>query len=182
MPLVSIKRTHGYFAFKHIKLCFAAPTNLYGKLGAKINDLAHYAERLVAAPSPRALVVFAGSNDIQPGAAKDPQTILDSFRDFVKRTRKVHSDIPIYYIGITPTPGRWEIWPISQATNELIEAFTASEDGLHFIDTTAGLLRPDGTPDTDNYLFDKLHLSAEGYAAWTGVIRPRLLADFPHYR
>ncbi len=36
--------------------------------------------------------------------------------------------------------------------------------------------------DADNYLFDGLHLGADGYAIWTDVIRPRLLADFPHYR
>ena len=150
--------------------------------GAKINDLVHYTERLVAAPSPRALVVFAGSNDIQPGAAKDPQMILDSFREFVSRARAVHADIPIYYIAITPTPRRWEIWPISRAANALIEDFAASQEGLQVIDTTAGLLGPDGSPDPDNYLFDNLHLGTEGYAIWAGIIRPRLLADFPHYR
>jgi lysophospholipase L1-like esterase len=29
------------------------------------------------------------------------------------------------------------------------------------------------------FVFDGLHLSAEGYALWTSVVKPRLLADFP---
>lgn len=150
--------------------------------GAKINDVVHYTERLVAARSPRALVVFVGANDIQPGATKPAAALLESFRAFVTRARDVHPDIPIYYIGITPTPLRWEVWPSARQANRAIADYISTQENLHFIDTSAALLGPDGLPVRDNYIFDRLHLSGKGYAAWTAIIRPWLLADFPDYQ
>jgi hypothetical protein len=34
-------------------------------------------------------------------------------------------------------------------------------------------------PARSLFMFDRLHLSAEGYALLTSVVKPRLLADFP---
>ena len=48
---------------------------------------------------------------------------------------------------------------------------------LHVIDTGPELLGADDTPDPDNYIFDGLHLSDDGYAIWARLIRSRLLAD-----
>jgi lysophospholipase L1-like esterase len=85
--------------------------------------------------------------------------------------------VPIYFIGITPSPMRWEVWDVAQETNGLIREWSAGMRTLHFIDTGPALLSEDGTPDRDNYIFDGLHLSAAGYAIWTEIIRGRLLAD-----
>ena len=40
------------------------PVLRHGFGGAKLNDVVYYAERLVSAYRPRAVVVFAGTNDI----------------------------------------------------------------------------------------------------------------------
>ena len=39
------------------------------------------------------------------------------------------------------------------------------------------LLGENGQPDPENYRLDKLHLSDEGYAIWTEIIRTRLMRD-----
>ena len=85
-------------------------------------------------------------------------------------------DVPIYYVGITPSRMRWEVWPVAQATNRLIREWGETRPGLHFIDTGDALLGDDGRPDRRFYRFDGLHLSGEGYAVWTRIIRDRLLA------
>ena len=45
----------------------------------------------------------------------------------------------------------------------------------HFIDTGEALMS-DGEPNPDNYVFDRLHLSAKGYDIWAEIIRSRYLA------
>lgn len=157
------------------------PVIQHGFGGAKLNDVVHYAERLVNAYQPRAVVVFVGTNDIEPAASKSPQVLLASYQAFVGKVRVSQPDLPIFYIGITPSPRRWAVWPIAQSTNRLIEAWSAADPNLHFIDTSDALLASNGEPDEDNYLFDGLHLSKRGYRIWREIIRQRLwdeLGDF----
>lgn len=149
----------------------------HGFGGAKLADIEFYAERLVNAYAPRAVVVFAGTNDIHPGSIKSPETLLATYQRFVERVRVDSPDVPIYFIGITPSVMRWEVWADARAANAAIRAFGDTQPELHFIETGPPLLGANGEPDPDHYIFDGLHLSAEGYAIWTEIIRGRLLAD-----
>ena len=151
------------------------PVLQHGFGGAKLHDIVYYAERLVNAYQPRAVVVFAGTNDIDPAASKPPEVLLASYQRFVGEIREDNARLPVFYIAITPSPLRWSVWPIAQQTNALISAWSDSDPNLYFIDTAAGLMASDGQPDPQNYLMDGLHLSESGYQVWTGVIRPRLL-------
>ncbi|MEP1472961.1 MAG: GDSL-type esterase/lipase family protein [Halieaceae bacterium] len=144
--------------------------------GAKINDVMFYADRLFAADDPAAIVIFVGTNDISPGAAKQPTELLSSYRKMVAAIRKIHSDVPVYYVAITPSPLRWEVWPLANAANELIAEEASGDSSLHIIDTGPALLTND-KPNPDNYLLDGLHLSKSGYALWREIIRGRLLSD-----
>lgn len=144
--------------------------------GAKLADAVYYAERLVDIEQPAAIVIFVGTNDVHPGAVKDPAVLLQAYQQLVSKIRAVHSLTPIYYIAITPSPMRWDVWPVAQDTNRLIEAYSATDAALHFIDTGAALMH-NGLPDKQFYRFDGLHLSEAGYRRWTEIIRARLLED-----
>lgn len=152
------------------------PVIQHGFGGAKLNDAVVYAQRLVNAYRPRAVVVFVGTNDIDPNASKAPAELLASYREFVAAVRADQPEVPILYIGITPSPLRWSVWDIAIETNKLIEQYSESDPNLHFIDTSPGLLGANGEPIREHYIFDGLHLSESGYAAWTRIIRPRLEA------
>jgi lysophospholipase L1-like esterase len=147
----------------------------HGFGGAKLNDVVYYAKRLVTAWQPRAVVVFAGTNDIDPRASKSPRVLLASYQSFVAQVRAAQPEVPIFYIGITPSPLRWSVWSIAQSTNALIEQWSTTDPNLYFIDTSAALMDGSGVPDPDNYRFDGLHLSAQGYGIWRGIIRKHLL-------
>lgn len=147
--------------------------------GAKLNDTVYYADRLVNAYQPAGVVVFAGSNDMTPGDTKPPQQLLESYQQFVARVRADKPDLPIYYIGITPSPRRWDIWPQAKAVNAAIEEYSLRTPGLFYIETGHALMNSQGKPDAENYMFDGLHLSDQGYRVWTSIIRPRLLQGFP---
>ena len=153
------------------------PVLRHGFGGAKLGDAVHYAERLVNAYTPRAVVVFVGSNDVKPEAAKTPQAILGSYQSFVEVVRADDPDLPIFFIGITPSPLRWSVWPIAREANALIEGWILEDPNHFYIDTSVGLLGTDGRPKRDHYVQDGLHLSAKGYAVWTGLVRPLLLAQ-----
>jgi lysophospholipase L1-like esterase len=135
----------------------------------------------VSAYQPRAVVVFAGTNDIDPAASKTPEALLASYQAFVGIVRSRQPDLPIFYIAITPSPRRWTVWPIAQATNRLIENWSRADPNLHFIDTSSALLGSNGEPDPDNYFFDGLHLSKRGYGIWREIIRQRLLDELGEF-
>lgn len=149
----------------------------HGFGGAKLGDLEHYAERLVNDFAPRAVVVFAGSNDLRPDAVKNAQTLVATYRGFVDKVRRDLPTVPIYFIGITPTPLRFSIWKEAQATNEAMKDYIVGQKNLHYIAIAPRLLKVDGTPLRSNYRFDGLHPSADGYAIWTDIVRTRLLRD-----
>lgn len=147
--------------------------------GSRLADIEFWAEELVSINSPVAVVVFCGTNDIRPDAAAKPEALLKTYQSFVERIRIATPDLPVYFVGITPSPRRWSVWDVAQQTNDLIREWSASQTHLYFIDTGSHLLGRDGVPDPENYIFDGLHLSDKGYKIWTGIIKPRLLADVP---
>lgn len=145
--------------------------------GSRINEVVFYADRIVIPYRPRAVVLFAGTNDISGSKPKTAQEILEGYQAFV---HKVHSALPaaiIYYISITPTPSRWKLWPIAAEANRLIKACSESDRRLRFIDLTHVILDPDGKPDRSLYRFDRLHPNKKCYALWTATIKPVLLSE-----
>jgi lysophospholipase L1-like esterase len=146
--------------------------------GARMHDMIHYADRVVTAYEPRAVVLFAGTNDLG-GFTSDipPEEILDGWVQFAAA---VHADLPearIYFLSITPTRLRWKQWPLVQRANALIEAHTRTDDRLRYIDATDLFLGEDGRPDPQFFRFDRLHLNRRGYEVWTVLIRQALELD-----
>ncbi|MEE3327502.1 MAG: GDSL-type esterase/lipase family protein [Myxococcota bacterium] len=153
------------------------PVIQHGFGGAKLADVEFYADTLVNAFHPRAVVVFAGTNDIHPLSSTAPETLFETYQGFVARVRTDLPEVPIYFIGITPSPRRWSVWERAQETNRLVRAWSDRDPSLFYIETGPALLGEDGEPDPDHYRLDGLHLSPQGYAIWTEIIRTRLMTD-----
>jgi lysophospholipase L1-like esterase len=145
--------------------------------GSHMNDVAYYADRIVIPYRPRAVVLFAGTNDIAGRKPKTAQEVFEGYCAFVKIVHAALPQTPIYYISITPTPSRWKQWPIVREANRLIKAHTETDPRLHFIDLTDAILGPDSRPRRDLYRIDRLHPNRKGYAVWTAAIKPILQAD-----
>ena len=90
--------------------------------------------------------------------------------------RKQHPDVPVYYIAITPSPLRWAIWDETVAVNQAVQTLISLMPNTHFIDTSEASISDDA-PNPDNYVFDRLHLSAKGYDIWAEIIPSRLFSD-----
>lgn len=145
--------------------------------GARMRDVLHYAERIVLPYHPRAIVLFAGTNDISGSKPATARQIYDGYLVFVRLVRESLPDTIIYFVAITPTPARWKYWPIAAEANRLIQEHTLTDPHLRFIDLTDQLLGADGKPDRSLYRFDRLHPNEKGYTKWTAVIKPQLEGD-----
>ena len=144
--------------------------------GSKIGDVVHYADTLFQADSPRAIVIFVGTNDMTPQQTKSVGTMTAGFSAMMSALRKQHSDVPVYYIAITPSPLRWAIWDEAVAVNEAIQMIISQMPNTHYIDTGEALMS-EGEPNPDNYVLDRLHLSTKGYDIWAEIIRSWLFSD-----
>ena len=145
--------------------------------GARLPDVLHNTERIVLPYHPRAVVLFAGTNDISGSKPASARQIYDGYLDFVQRVRTTLPETIIYFVAITPTPARWKYWPIAAEANRLIQKHTQNDPNLRFIDLTDQLLGANGKPDRSLYRADRLHPNSKGYTKWAAVIKPQLEAD-----
>ncbi len=146
--------------------------------GAKLSDVLYYAHRIVLPYRPRAIVLFAGTNDIRGGAHdKTPVQLLDDLKMLVSLVEEQLPGTPLYYVSITPTTSRWQVWPQIQQANRLIAQYARNQPNVHFIDATPLLLTRGGLPNRDMLWWDGVHLNRKGYRQWGHLIRSRLMKD-----
>lgn len=146
--------------------------------GAQLGEVAHYAHDLVGRHNPRAIVLYAGTNDIDAGMA--PDVVVDRFRCFRYRIgNELGWNRPIVFIGITPSPARWAQWSNASAVNEAIAALAANDPAVHYADVATPFLATGSPPASSLFGADQLHLSSEGYDLWNDAIRPVVEAATP---
>jgi len=140
--------------------------------GCRLAELAEFAPRLVAAGSPRVIVVSAGTNDVNAGA--DAAEVRDAFARLVANVRETRPDAVIAFLAIAPSIKRWEQIDRQRAANEAVRAFieAADDDRLRYLDASADFLGPDGKPDPACFVADLLHPSVEGNARRAAILRP----------
>jgi len=145
--------------------------------GALIADLTRYADRIVLPLRPRAVVVFAGTNDIAGPRLASPRSIVDGFTAFAQRLHAADPETPVFFVAITPTAARWSLWPVAREANRLVGEYVSTDPRLRMIDLTDVLLASDGTPDRSLLRSDGLHPNKRGYERWAAAIKPVLEAE-----
>lgn len=146
--------------------------------GSQLADSVRYADRIVIPYQPRIVVLYAGDNDLASG--KTPQKVRDDYRRFVD---VIHGALPkakILYIGIKPCKARWKLIDKVRETNRLIAESAAKDPRLVFIDVEKPMLDADGKPRPELFKSDNLHLNAEGYRLWAGLVGPHLKENSAH--
>jgi lysophospholipase L1-like esterase len=140
--------------------------------GSHLSDSVYYFDHIVAPYQPRTIVLFAGSNDINAG--KTPEDVFDDFKAFANEVRVALPGSRLDYISITTSPSRWNDFDKVKQANRLIRDYISHDDRFQFIDVLPAMLGPDGRPNPDIYVSDRLHLNAKGYAIWQSIIGPYL--------
>ncbi|MCW3100243.1 MAG: lipolytic enzyme family [Chthonomonadaceae bacterium] len=132
--------------------------------GSTLEACASFFERLVVPYSPRALVLYAGDNDI--GDGKSPEAIEGYYQILSDKVRRYLGPIPFAFLSIKSSPARHHLIDSIVRTNALIRQEHLSRPGRIYVDVFSLMLNIDGTPRAELYSEDGLHLNAAGYAVW----------------
>lgn len=149
------------------------PTINRGFGGSEISDVDYYFAQVVAPYRPRAIIFYAGENDIAAG--KTPDQVAADFARFMDLKTKALGAAPVYFVSLKPSKLRFEQLDKQAQTNAEILAMAGRRKDLRLIDVVPAMLQ-NGQPK-DIYRPDRLHMTADGYAIWTSIIRPILLEE-----
>jgi lysophospholipase L1-like esterase len=150
--------------------------------GAQLGEVARFTRDLVVRYAPRAVVVYAGTNDLALDVA--PAVALDRFRCLRHRLGEgLGWTTPVLFVGVVPNPSRWARWSTARSFNAAVAALAADDPGLVYVDGATPFLATGSPPDASLFVSDGLHLSARGYDLWRAPIRAALEAvarPLPH--
>jgi hypothetical protein len=147
--------------------------------GAKLSDLAIYAGRIFYPHKCRAIVMFIANDIAGNEDDKSPGEVDRLFRIVLKTIRDKYPVTPVFWIAVTPTALRWEVWPEIEEANRLIEASCLENDNTYYIRTDFAFLNDSFQPKEELFLPDRLHLNAKGYEVWTEIIKKELKKVLP---
>jgi lysophospholipase L1-like esterase len=145
--------------------------------GARLADVAHWAEPLILRHRPAAVLLYAGTNDLADGRSAD--SVVDAYRCVAARLHAAQPGTPLLWVSITPTPARWGIWPVAAQVNARIEALADAHPSLVYVDGATTFLATGSPPDAGLFVADGLHLSPAGYTLWAEAILPVVRAHVP---
>ncbi len=132
--------------------------------GSTLAACAWFFERLIVPARPRALVLYAGDNDL--GDNRHPEEVYLSFCALAAKIQRDLPDTDVTFVSIKPSPSRWHIVEQIRAANRYIENEIKRLPRFSFVDLTPVMLTPDGKPRKELYQADGLHMNADGYALW----------------
>lgn len=140
--------------------------------GSQMSDLLYYTERIVLPYKPRMIVVQEGGNDIHSGRA--PEQLLTDIKAFVAKVRTTLPEVPIAICSIVPNSARWSEADVRRTANKMIKDYIASEKNVVFIDLFDAFLGPDGKPNDELFVADRMHPSPSGFQLRARLTKPFL--------
>jgi hypothetical protein len=144
--------------------------------GAHIVHVNYHFEDVVSRYNPQAIVFFCGTNDIT--ALKTAKETVEDFKIFQNKVRTNLPNVPIFVIGIKPTPAREYIEEEELEYNKLIADLAAEDELLSYIDIWDAMLSEEGERIPELFVEDGLHINAKGYEIWTKLVRENLKQRF----
>ncbi|HWA86238.1 MAG TPA: GDSL-type esterase/lipase family protein [Opitutus sp.] len=121
---------------------------------------------------PKALVILIGTNDL--GEHTAPEQIAANLRDLLQRIRAADPKIPIAWCLVMPRRGDDTYPERIHDLNHRLRKLVANDPLITVVDTFTPLAQPDGTSIPADFVPDRLHLNAAGYAVWHDAVAPVL--------
>ena len=140
--------------------------------GSEMSESAKYAPRVVVPQAPRIVVLYTGENDLNRGLT--PDAVAADFATFATTVRTALPATRIVVIGLKPSLLRWKLRDAMHQTNKMIRTRCASDRNCVYVDPWPSMIGKDGTPKPEFFVEDGLHMTPEGYKAWTEMLRSHL--------
>lgn len=133
--------------------------------GSHLSDCLHFFDRLVVPVRPRAIVLYAGDNDLDFGAR--PEDVRDRLKEFMERKRRAFGEeVPVTYVSIKISPARFHIMFKIGYTNYIIKKYVTQQPDLDYLDITRRMISHGRLRLLDYYSEDPLHMNPAGYRIW----------------
>ena len=142
--------------------------------GSTLDEVDHYAPRIVLPYCPRLIVLYAGDNDLAEG--RTPKQILADFKTFVGLVRPPMPKTRIVFVSIKPSTARVALLAKMREANALVRQYIGTDPSLTYLDVFTPMLGPTGLPRHELFQSDGLHMNAQGYAIWQGLLQPLVSA------
>lgn len=143
--------------------------------GSTLDQVDHYAPRIVLPYCPRLIVLYAGDNDLAEG--RTPEQILSDFKTFVGLVRRPLPSTRIVFVAIKPSTARLTLLDRMRTANALIRNYVDTDSTLTYVDVFTPMLGPSGLPRGELFQSDGLHMNAQGYAIWRDLLQPVVSAS-----
>ena len=140
--------------------------------GSEMSESAKYAPRVVVPRAPRIVVLYTGENDLNRGLT--PDAVATDFSTFATNIRTALPATRIVVIGLKPSLLRWKLRDAMHETNKMIRTRCAADRNCVYVDPWPSMIGKDGTPKPELFVEDGLHMTPEGYKAWTQMLKPLL--------
>lgn len=145
--------------------------------GSSLPHMTMYAEDIIFKYNPKQILIYCGENDLTGGPSITADTIFNRVKKLHQLIRSRYKKVPIAYISMKPSPSREKYLETMQKGNAMIKSFMEHEKRSSYIDVYSSMLDANGKILTHIFLSDKLHMNAEGYKIWQGVIAPYLVTN-----
>ena len=116
-------------------------------------------DEIVAPYRPRAIVFYAGENDLDAGKSVD--RVVADFDAFMARKTRALGKTPVYFISLKPSTLRFAQFQLQSQVNDAIRARAGKRSDLHYIDVVSPMLE-NGKPK-EIFGPDGLHMTPQGY-------------------
>ncbi|MEA3212123.1 MAG: hypothetical protein QOE70_5180 [Chthoniobacter sp.] len=137
--------------------------------GSTLAECVREMERLVFPLQPRAIVLYAGDNDLDHGAT--PEQVQKLFQEFMRRLEERLGAVPVVLISIKPSPARLANLSNIRRANTLLRESTATWPQVRWLELFSLMLHPDGKVRREFFTGDGVHLSRAGYRLWADQLR-----------
>lgn len=133
----------------------------HGFGGATLADCVACFERLVPPMRPRAVLLYAGDNDLDNGAS--PEAVLGLLDEFVARMRARLPGVPLGFVSIKISRARLRLMHTIAYANRLCEQRLAGEADARFLDLTRPMTGRGFEAWARCFGDDPLHMNRFGY-------------------
>lgn len=139
--------------------------------GSEMSDAIYYFDRAVVPLAPSLILLYEGDNDITNGG-KSPRRIFKDYKHFMKLVKRKLPGTRVAVYALRPSVARESTMPQQQKVNRFFKRYACwHRKRASFIDVYKLLLTPNGKPNPEYLVEDKLHLNANGYELWARVTR-----------